>query len=160
MLTGKLRLLMISLCSLITPLITNAQLNDAELKLFKLMGKNYRSSPEIINFCEDNFAIIYLNIKNNKVDSLSSNTTLGNLIIREMNFLKNYEINGIISKPKIGVFIIIKNFDSFCLNYNKNYNENAIIAENIFKEIGKNNKQGDVNYIFTPFVITNNEPIR
>jgi hypothetical protein len=80
--TGKLKLLIILF--LITPLITNAQLNDYEFNLFKFMGKNYRSSPEIKNFCEENVAIIYLNIKNNKVDSLSSNTALGDLIIKDL----------------------------------------------------------------------------
>jgi hypothetical protein len=156
--TGKLKLLIILF--LITPLITNAQLNDYEFNLFKFMGKNYRSSPEIKNFCEENVAIIYLNIKNNKVDSLSSNTALGDLIIKDLYFLKKYKIEKCLSTTKIGVLVIIKNFDSFCLGYKKNYNENAVIVENIFSEKAKNNKQGDVNYIFTPFVITINEAIR
>jgi hypothetical protein len=125
-------------------------------EIHKYISLRYRSSEKVETYCKGNIAIVYIKIKNSKIDSVYSNNELGNLILENLQFIKNYKFKKHIDNPQIGLFFILKNVTANCAGVNNGFNGNAIRIEDFLKEIELNRRM--VNFHYYPISILINTP--
>lgn len=122
----------------------NAQVST---KLIKQVYK-YRPNPEVENYCNQNYAVVYLKSDSKgHVTSISSTDSLGNMIVPGLSFLKGYNIE----KPNktLGLFFVLRNIAT-CSETKRGFNETSDIIINLLAELEKKN---DVEFIYHPFFI-------
>nr|MBC7611787.1 hypothetical protein [Pseudopedobacter sp.] len=135
---------------------TKSDFND----LIKFIEKNYRSNDDVWNICDKNFTIVYFDIdKNNDVKKIYSEDDLGNLIAKKLQFTLDYHLKDLKTENQtFGVFFILKNISSNCVDIKNGYNSASLVVEELLKKISLKSKT--VLFSWSPIILQTPNPIK
>ncbi len=127
-----------------------AQNNDY-LNFYRFLNKFYVPSKAIKTYCEENYAIVYFKLNNKKIDSIYSQSTLGQIIANDLQFEKKYTQPIKTDKHTIAMIFILNNINPACIVKKNGFNTTSLLIKNLLKKISS--QSNEVEFFLEPYEI-------